>query len=666
MATDSILRLKVESTEYEGKIKRAAQGLQRLEESCHNAGGTLAYLSKEEKAFVEGLGKMETASKNVKGKIGELTDAFQNLSAQYNRLTKEEKEGDYGKALSKSLVELKQRIKDGKAELNNINKELGSQGSLLDAIASKYGISTTMLKSYGLALAGISAALKLAHDAFFASEKNLDDWDRAVYSSKSAYEAFLTSINTGDISGFMSRIGQIVKGANDAYDALDRLGTQKAINNAAYQKQNAENERIRAMIRTGRYIAPNDGRKANMPTGTVLTKEQIAALSKQLENGMAKINEIVKSEISTTSDAIEKLYDELANQLGISKEAFLQSTKTMEDFDKAIEGYNNWKKWEADHTTTTSYSTNTGTYTQSTRDNSVNPYEAFKWAGVFKDDGDLFKKINELITQRAALQVQNYSNTANAYKAINKASGGTGGNGGGKQSGFTEGQISQLIAEANQATGIFDQLSDSSIALKDVWLDLMTAPTEWVDEVDTDLEKLIEKMYKTQKAAKATGEGFRSAMSATSQLGGALASLDNPAAKILGTIGQAIATVAMAYSDALAKDESSKFNIWSFIAASTAATISMVSTIASIKSATSGSYADGGIIPGNIQSGDHQIAQVNAGELILNKAQQSAIASQLQSGSRASAQPYVSGEMIWLGLNNYMKRTGRGEIVTSK
>ena len=38
---DVITRLKLESGEYDSKIKRAAQGLQRMEEECRKVGGTL-------------------------------------------------------------------------------------------------------------------------------------------------------------------------------------------------------------------------------------------------------------------------------------------------------------------------------------------------------------------------------------------------------------------------------------------------------------------------------------------------------------------------------------------------------------------------------------------------------------------------------------------------
>ena len=41
---DSILRLKVESSEYDSKIRRATEGLKRYADGCRQAGGTLEYL----------------------------------------------------------------------------------------------------------------------------------------------------------------------------------------------------------------------------------------------------------------------------------------------------------------------------------------------------------------------------------------------------------------------------------------------------------------------------------------------------------------------------------------------------------------------------------------------------------------------------------------------
>ena len=97
--------------------------------------------------------------------------------------------------------------------------------------------------------------------------------------------------------------------------------------------------------------------------------------------------------------------------------------------------------------------------------------------------------------------------------------------------------------------------------------------------------------------------------------------------------------------------------------------VSMVSTISTIKS--SAKYAEGGIIKGNSYSGDNIQANngaitLNAGELILNRAQQGVIASSLGDNWAVPVmQPYVDGEVIFLGMNNTSKRHGRGEIVTT-
>ena len=165
---DVITRLKVESQEYDSKIKRAAQGLLQMETACRKVGGTLAVLEKDEKEFVAGLGRMETSSRTAKGKLSELTNAFTDLRAQYNRLTAEEKQGDFGKALSQSLDQLKVRIIDTKAELKGIQAEIGGTSGgfkgLLTGISGKLGLSPAMFTGLGAAVATAGAAFKAFGD----------------------------------------------------------------------------------------------------------------------------------------------------------------------------------------------------------------------------------------------------------------------------------------------------------------------------------------------------------------------------------------------------------------------------------------------------------------------------------------------------------------------
>jgi len=132
--------------------------------------------------------------------------------------------------------------------------------------------------------------------------------------------------------------------------------------------------------------------------------------------------------------------------------------------------------------------------------------------------------------------------------------------------------------------------------------------------------------------------------------------------------------VASAFASALGTDTTTKSNIWAFIAAAAASTATMISTIASIHSATG--YANGGQIKGNSYSGDNILGMVdgggivglNAGEIVLNQAQTANVANALEGGGMRGIDlsAVVTGEQIFLVVNRYTKRTGQGEIVTWK
>ena len=165
--------------------------------------------------------------------------------------------------------------------------------------------------------------------------------------------------------------------------------------------------------------------------------------------------------------------------------------------------------------------------------------------------------------------------------------------------------------------------------------------------------------------AKESQKQFSAAAGAIKSVAGAMHSIEDPTAKVMGMIAEAVASIALGFSQAIGKDIGSKGNVWYGIATAAAGIASMVSTIASIHSATG--YAQGGVIPGNYYSNDMQYARVNAGETILTRAQAGNLVSQLEGGGlgnlRLSAT--ISGEQIRLALNNYGRRTGRGEYLTT-
>ena len=82
-----------------------------------------------------------------------------------------------------------------------------------------------------------------------------------------------------------------------------------------------------------------------------------------------------------------------------------------------------------------------------------------------------------------------------------------------------------------------------------------------------------------------------------------------------------------------------------------------------------------GTLVGNTYSGDQlrgidqsgQLYGLNAGEVVLNRAQVGNLASQLQGAGMQSMQlsAIITGEQLRLVLNNNGRRTGRGEYVTT-
>jgi hypothetical protein len=66
--------MRIDSTEYESKLKRAADGLSRYADGCRKVGGTLEVVEQETLDYVRALGQMETSSRTATGKLAEMKD----------------------------------------------------------------------------------------------------------------------------------------------------------------------------------------------------------------------------------------------------------------------------------------------------------------------------------------------------------------------------------------------------------------------------------------------------------------------------------------------------------------------------------------------------------------------------------------------------------------
>ena len=749
---DNILRLKVESSEYDAKLKKAAEGIRHLADVAHKGGGDLTGLEKAELDYIKALGNMETKSRTASGQLRELSGTYKELKVVYDQLNEVEKADEGGKALAASLETLKQRAQEAKAQLDSASQSLQSNGeagkgtsSVMEMLKDKFTVNIDAIKLFNIGLQAAEGALSVAKDAFFASEATVDEWGRVVDSSKSLYEGFLTALNTGDISGYLGRIDEIVTAARRAYDELDRLGTMKTIQAPKMSAQQTENERMRMMIQTGRYIAPVDGRRASMQNGQLLTPEQIRRIEAQLQNGMKNVVALVGNEVKQTGKAIDAVYDRQAKELGLSLKEFRKGTSSMAEFDKRMAGYDQYQKWREQHTTIDM---------QSGREIVArgNPFEQFAKWGTFRVDGQRYNDLVRLIQQRDQQAGQAYSMQSQAYRTMNRAegitvsklmrgetAGGSSGGGGGttprttttRTKGGTEPYTGPIVLEVPEGTTesmkqlseqlrYFNELRQNATTTGDylaategiehtklqmgvqgdalamgVSTDAMLAMQEGLKESmaesfasvfegfqinEKDVEGMkegnpMEEMKKGMEKLSTVMSGLSSITSGLSavgikldgQFGQFLKGVQGVISIVQGVMAiiQAVSTPAEVTNTVATNLNTTALGILTDAVAAN----SIIHAIPGLANGGVVGHAAGGlIVPGNFPSGDQIPIAVNSGEVILNKAQAGNLLAQMQdadNNGNGNAQPYVDGELIFLGINNYLRRSGMGELVTS-
>ena len=213
-----ISRLKLESGEFDSKIKRAGQELLAYSEHCRKMGLEMGYANRDAKEFAKALGSMQTVSQTARGKINELSEAFVNAKVMYKNMTDEEKKGEFGRNLAASLDQLKTRLNDAKKDLADVTNELngskfGQFGSVIDTIGSKLGVTgnlTEMLTSKTALLTGaVGAGIAVV-------TKATEAW--AKYNAELARQDQITTVTTGLKGEDADRMTDKMRALSDTYN----------------------------------------------------------------------------------------------------------------------------------------------------------------------------------------------------------------------------------------------------------------------------------------------------------------------------------------------------------------------------------------------------------------------------------------------------------------
>lgn len=154
MAKDVITRFKLETTAFDSKIKQASKELSDYSRTATQAKEGFNQFTKANVDAARALGTMATSSNNAKAKVQELVSAYNEAAKAYEKLSDEQKQSDWAKALAGSLTQLQQRIKDTKQEMQGLGNEMKGSGLFgggkLDGMLQVFG-GNVMTKVAGMA-----------------------------------------------------------------------------------------------------------------------------------------------------------------------------------------------------------------------------------------------------------------------------------------------------------------------------------------------------------------------------------------------------------------------------------------------------------------------------------------------------------------------------------
>ena len=738
MASNSILKLQVDDKQYEASLKSAQQGLQALMNALRNSGKSFSDLDKNTAQYVRALGNMEATAKTTRGRIGEMSSAFVELSQVEKQLTDQERQSPVGKALTESLNQLKQRTIEAKQELEDLDKQLTSQkapattggglfgGGKLDGMLQVFG-GNVMTKVAGMATGlvtemgdAVKQGIELARQgegiriAFQRLGRGdiLDGLRQATHGTVTDLELMKAAVKFNDFKLPVEELGtmlafaqQKAKDTGQSVDymvdsivtglgrkslmILDNLGLSA---NEIKEKMKQTGDMTKAvgqiireqMAKAGDYVetAADRATKADVELKNAMEElgrtfqpltDAGTSMFTALEVGALKFLSKVGSVIAQLTEAgrIASLYNnqggsgQVSNMLNylksIKTDKYRQGTYKLQvgRFNEKINSYqqylDDYKAW---------------------RDNkSIAAYDRMKafqqrtglsyYSDVKEQMGVYQRELNEYIQGAAGILNPTVptKTTSNPKKTTKET-----------KTGKTSDQIIREQFAEQQRDSLAYSSSYKSTAVdqpSDAWRAFTESQTHISKSIEDALQALNKKEGISPKGRpkdtqNVSGtEQFKKTMGDISQLTGGVTSIVSGIQQLGVEIPEEMSKVLGA------------INVISGIL-TTIASLTTIMTATSTAKATpliGWLLAGGGIVhaaggysvPGNHYSGDNVPALLNSGELVLNRAQQGNLASQLQGGGMQNLNltATIRGEQIRLALNNNGRRTGRGEYVQS-
>ena len=304
---DVITRFRLETTQYDSKLRDAAKGLKEVVRVAELGGKDFKNFSDKAIENARALGQTASGATNAKDRLKDLVGSFNEAAKAYNNLSQTQQQSDFGKALSQSLEQLQQRIKQTKDELYNLGDAVSGKsggmfgGDKLSGMMQVFG-GNVMTKIAG---AGLSFASELG-DAV----KQGIELARQGEGIRIAFER----LGRGDIlqglreatHGTVTDL-ELMKAAvkfNDFKLPLDELGTMLAF---AQQKAKDTGQSVDYMVDS---IVTGLGRKSVMILDNLgLSAAEIRERMKETGDMTKAVGAIIRDQMAKAGDYVETAAD---------------------------------------------------------------------------------------------------------------------------------------------------------------------------------------------------------------------------------------------------------------------------------------------------------------------------------------------------------------------
>lgn len=505
---------------------------------------------------------------------------------------------------------------------------------------------TSTLSKYVSAAALVKGAQEAITRTIKGSQITADAFSATMAAAKTTVDNFFTALSTGDFTAFERGLGNIIRQAKDAQEALDRLGNANMSWNYFFGAKQADFRDFQRIAKdTNASMADRQSAYANMQSiaaelrsyaggyeeraldalskevvkGTTLTPDMVSrdALERVLRLDLLSLNlsEQEKSRLSSEYGAFQKA----VSSLPTAYTSHTYNGMTIRSVDEKVLAANQQKLAEL-----------TNQYSEAIMYNRILNQGSDEWLqsiiGMMQQADNARRSLSELDNS-----VRETANSMKGATTIALAPA-TPVNLGGMYSAGIGGGTSSASPSSLPELPQFYQLRIDQSAVDAI--DAMAERTEQLAHQAAGINSLANSFQNLGNSLMGGEEKWERVLGVILQIGGAAMSFfgSGGASGILSMIGGMFGGSAMGNG--------------------------IGSLIGGL------SFASGGIVPGSNYY-DGISARVSSGEMIINEADQKRLFDSIHTGNigGGGGPARVTGEQIILAINNYGRRTGRGELL---